>query len=155
MQICTFVVQPPSSCPRAACTFIPARILCPLCPKPGCGVEGFGCLESTSSRLPMVGGQSSWVTRLEQEPDAWWLSPVLSQEGRTQAGKGEQFAPGWARCRQRSPKPPASTWARPFGQEMEDRAWRKGFDFGDCRGGEGQGTGRSSLLCVVEVIAEV
>lgn len=90
----------------------------------------------------MAGGQSSQVTPFEQEADALWHFPMLLQESRTQAGKGGTL------------KPPASTWACPFGTEMRDRAWKEGFDFKGQRGWK-QGTGRNSLLCMAEVIAEV
>ena len=42
--------------------------------------------------MPAQGrGQSSRVIWLEQQPDTPWLSPVRSQEDRTQAGKGRRF----------------------------------------------------------------
>lgn len=118
-----------------------------LCPKAGSSVGESvppprGLTVGISSHLPMAGGQSSQVTPLEQEADAQWLIPMRLQEGRTQAGKGG------------TPKPPASTWACPFGPEMRDRAWKEGVDFEGHRGW-GQGTERNSLLCMAEVIAEV
>lgn len=140
--LCCAAPPPPAVRGLPVPLFLPTSL--PSLPKAwlGCGgnptAEGFGCLQSILSCLPVAGGQSKRVTPLEQEPDAQWLSPMLSQEGRTEAGKGGHLTPGWSRGRQRTPEPPASAWAHPFGPEMRDRAWRKGFDF---RGGRRGGTG--------------
>lgn len=62
----------------------------------------------------MAGGQNSQVTPLEQEANAWWLIPMLLQEGRTQAGKGGTPKP--------QPTPGLSLWARDEGQSLEGGA---------------------------------
>lgn len=75
-QIRTFVVLFPLQLSQGCLYLYSSPHLCPLCPKSGCSVGESvppqrGLTVSISSHLPMAGGQSSQVTPLEQEANAF------------------------------------------------------------------------------------
>lgn len=161
VQIRTFVVLPaPSSCPRAACTFIPARTLA-LSAQSLAAVWGGQChhrgvrLSEKYFVLPARGGGAKQPGHPASNRSL--MLGGSSPCSRRRAGHGQGRVGSSPRDGQGAgstrPSPQPAPGLVPLGRRWRTEPGGRGLIWGG--GWGGTGTGRNSLLCVAEVVAEV
>lgn len=157
MWIRTFVVLPlPSSCPRAACTFIPARILA-LSAQSLAVVRGGQPHHRgvwLSGKYFVLPAHGRGAKQLGHPPSNRSLTLGGSAPcSRRRAGHRQGRVGGLPRDGQGVGSPSPSPQPAPGGRRWRTEPRGRGLILGGVRGQ--RGTGRNSLLCVAEVVAEV